>query len=72
MFKGEVEKIEWRDRIYREKELIGEPWVHKFYYTNVNSIGRRDLWKNKEKLRFLRKFTNPGVPFKTGMWKLSK
>lgn len=72
MYKGEVKDILWGNPINRENQLIGEPWVHMFYFTNINSIGKRDLWKNKEKLQFLRKFTNPGLPFKTGMWKLSR
>ena len=72
MYKAEVMDIDWGNRKNRFNELVGEPWVHIFKYTSLNSIGKRELWKNKDKLQFLTKFTNPGLPFMTGMWKLPK
>lgn len=74
MYKAEVERIDWRPIANREIEIkdANEPWVHRFYFTDITSIGRIDLWANKQELEFLRPFTNPGLPFKTSMWKLSK
>ena len=72
MYKGEVDDIKWGNLKNRENELIGEPWVHCFIYSNITPIGKRELYKNKGKLEFLKKFSNPGLPFKTGMWNISK
>lgn len=33
---------------------------------------KRDLWRNKEKLSYLKKLTRHGFAHKTGMWKLTK
>ena len=72
MYKGEISSIEWKPIEYREKEYNTGIWVHFFHFKNIQSLGERDLWANKEKLSYLRKFTIHGFAHKTGMWKLTK
>ena len=72
MYKGEIKKIEWEPIEYREKEYNTGKWAHHFWFENIQSLGERDLWRNKEKLQYLKKLTRHGFAHKTGMWKLTK
>ncbi len=72
MFKGKVISIEWESIEKFDKYNDNHEWVHCFYYTNIKSLGKIDLWKNKEKIKYLKKFKFAGFSHKTGMWKLPK
>lgn len=71
MFKGKVVNIEWMPTNERDKS-DNQKWAHFFYYNNIKSLGKIDLWKYKEEIIYLKKFKYPGFAHKTGMWKLPK
>ena len=73
MYSGEVFSIDWGNTGGKPiEELEGKDWACGFNFKNIKPIGKRELWKHKDEIDFLRPFKYPGHAFMTGMWRISK